>query len=358
MMGLRYKYYLGEWSVLPDFNRLPVQSSGFVPNITLVNKTQAEKYAFMWEGFINIDVGGTYTFRSNSDDGSKIYINTPYDYYVTPVVDNDNTHGSTTPKDGTIDLPPGVYPIIITYFQKTSSSSIAISWKKPGSSSFVTIPDNAFKEAVSSPSNLPSAPSGLTATALSYQKVALSWTDNSNNETGFELSRSLDPVSGFTTIAKVAANTASFKDTTIAPSTKYYYRVRAINANGESAYDRKGTGVDYAYYETDVLSALPNFDNLIPVQTGHVGNFSLGMQLRSDNFAVKYDGFITVPYSGTYKFSTTSDDGSQLYLNGNRIVNNDGAHSSAKVTSSNVSLTAGTLYPISVRFFEGGEVKY
>jgi len=358
MMGLRYKYYLGEWSVLPDFNRIPIQSSGFVPNVTLVNKSQTENYAFMWEGFINIDVGGTYTFRSNSDDGSKIYINTPYSYYATPVVDNDNTHGSTTPKDGTISLTPGVYPIIITYFQKTSSSSIAISWKKPGSSSFVTIPDNAFKETVSNPANLPAAPSALTAVGLSYKKVALSWADNSNNETGFELSRSLDPVSGFTTIAKVAANTTSFQDTIVEPSTKYYYRVRAINANGESAYDRKGSGVDYAYYETDVLTALPNFDNLIPVRTGHVGNFSLGMQLRSDNFAVKYDGFITVPYTGSYKFSTTSDDGSQLYLNGSRIVNNDGAHSSTTVTSSNVSLTAGTLYPISVRFFEvsGSEI--
>ena len=354
MMGLRYKYYLGDWSVLPDFNLIPVQSSGFVPNITLVNKTQTEKYAFMWEGFIRIDAGGTYTFRSNSDDGSKVYINTPYSYYATPVVNNDNTHGATTPQDGPIYLAPGVYPIIITYFQKTSSSSITISWKKPGSNSFVAIPDNVFTETVPAASNLPAAPSALTATALSYKKVALSWTDNSNNETGFELSRSTDSVSGFSTIAKVTANTTSFQDTTVGPSTKYYYRVRAINANGESGYDRKGLGIDYAYYETDALTALPTFDNLIPVRTGHVGNISLGMQLRSDNFAVKYDGFITVPYTGNYKFSTTSDDGSQLYLNGNRIVNNDGVHSSAKVTSSNVSLTAGTLYPISVRFFEVG----
>lgn len=353
MMGLRFKYYLGEWDKLPDFNRTPVQSSGFVPNITLANKSQSEKYAFLWEGFIRIDNGGTYTFRTNSDDGSRLYINAPYDYLATPLVDNDGTHGAQN-RDGTITLNAGVYPIVITYFQKTSGSSMAISWKKPGSGSFVTIPNSVFTESVSAPSNLPAAPSALNAVGLTYKKVALSWTDNSNNETGFELSRSTDPLTGFVSIAKVGANITNFEDSTVEASTKYYYRVRAINANGESSYDKKGRGVDYAYYETNTLSNLPDFSTLIPVQTGHVGNFSLGMQLRGDNFAVKYDGYITVPYSGNYKFSTTSDDGSELYLNNNRIVNNDGLHGNITVYSNNVNLTAGVQYPISVWYFEQG----
>lgn len=353
MMGLRFKYYLGEWDKLPDFSRIPAQSLGYVPNITVANKTQPEKYAFMWEGFIRIDVGGTYTFRTTSDDGSRLYVNAPYGYLSTPLVDNDNTHGAVS-KDGTITLSAGVYPIVITYFQKTSGASMAISWKKPGSGSFVTIPDAVFTESASAPSNLPAAPSALNAVALSYKKVALSWTDNSNNETGFELSRSTDPVSGFVSIVKLGANITSFQDSTVDASTKYYYRVRAINANGESSYDKQGRGVDYAYYETNSLSTLPNFNTLIPVQTGHVGNFSLGMQLRGDNFAVKFDGFISVPYNGNYRFSTTSDDGSELYLNNNRIVNNDGLHGNQKVTSSNIFLNAGVQYPISVWYFEQG----
>lgn len=352
MMGLRYKYYLGEWDKLPDFNRTPVQASGFVPNITLANKSQPEKYAFLWEGFIRIDVAGDYYFSTNSDDGSRLYVNMPYDYLATPTVDNDNTHGAQDRFSQKMTLSAGVYPIVITYFQKTSGSSMAISWKKPGSSSYVAIPDAVFTESVSAPSNLPAAPSALNAVGLSYKKVALSWTDNSNNETGFELSRSTDPVTGFVSIAKVGANVTNFQDSTVEASTKYYYRVRAINANGESNYDKKGRGVDYAYYETNSISSLPDFSTLIPVQTGHTGNFSLGMQLRSDYFAVKYDGYITVPYSGNYKFSTTSDDGSQLYLNNNLIVNNDGLHGNTTVYSTNKSLTAGVPYPISVRYFE------
>lgn len=53
----------------------------------------------------------------------------------------------------------------------------------------------------------PAAPTGLTATA-GKRKITINWTDNSNNETGFKIERSLDGVA-FTQITTVAANTIS-----------------------------------------------------------------------------------------------------------------------------------------------------
>jgi len=76
----------------------------------------------------------------------------------------------------------------------------------------------------------PAAPSNLTAIAVSASQINLAWTDNSNGETGYKVERSTDGVH-FTTIADLAANSTSFKDTGLKRNTKYYYRVRAYYRN-------------------------------------------------------------------------------------------------------------------------------
>jgi len=80
-------------------------------------------------------------------------------------------------------------------------------------------------------------PSGLTATAISKTEIDLAWTDNSSDETGFNVQRATD--SGFTqnvTNTLVAANSTSYADTGLTPGTTYYYQVLARNADADSAY--------------------------------------------------------------------------------------------------------------------------
>jgi len=83
--------------------------------------------------------------------------------------------------------------------------------------------------------SLPIAPSNLRATAVSHGQVNLSWTDNSDNEAGFKVGRSINGVD-FTPLALVNANVTSYKDMTVHGSTKYYYRIRAYNNSGYSAF--------------------------------------------------------------------------------------------------------------------------
>ncbi|MGA2138961.1 MAG: fibronectin type III domain-containing protein [Verrucomicrobiia bacterium] len=90
----------------------------------------------------------------------------------------------------------------------------------------------------------PQAPSGLTATAVSTNQINLSWTDNSNNEDGFNIERAPDNsgVPGaWTPIAAAGANVTTYSDTGAAANTKYWYRVRAYNTGGNSDYSNQAS---------------------------------------------------------------------------------------------------------------------
>lgn len=89
---------------------------------------------------------------------------------------------------------------------------------------------------LSTGSSAPLAPSGLSATATSSSQINLTWVDNSTNETGYYIERSSNGGSSFTQIASVGSNVTSYSNTGLTASTSYTYRIRAYNANGNSAY--------------------------------------------------------------------------------------------------------------------------
>jgi len=92
--------------------------------------------------------------------------------------------------------------------------------------------------------SIPVPPSGLTVSPLSSTSLRIDWTDASSNENTFKLERSLDGTT-FTQIATPAANSTSHTDTGLAPDTTYYYRIRATNTGGDSAYSNIGNGKTY-----------------------------------------------------------------------------------------------------------------
>jgi len=369
--GLNYKYYTytGTWNNLPNLATLTPKYTGHVPNVTLTPRDQNDNFAFLWEGFINIPAGGgTYTFRTRSDDGSKLYLGglnqttSPYNHAATPLVNNDGLHGAQN-ADGTITFSQGgVYPIAIVFYEQGGDEVMTVSWRGPGTNNqFEQIPNSAFEQNVASPGPVPASPSNLVASTVSARRINLTWQDNSNNETGFEIYRSTSESGPFAMVTTVGANRTSFADSLLEPTTTYYYRIKAIGQHGASGFDSEGAGVGYEYYETSGLSALPtNFSSLTPVKTGRVASFGLGMQNRNDNFLLRFSGYINITTAGTYTFFTNSDDGSKLYIGAfneaNLVVNNDLAHAPQEVSGS-ISLSAGR-HPIFVTFFEngGGEV--
>ena len=85
-------------------------------------------------------------------------------------------------------------------------------------------------------SGVPAAPSSLSASAVSSSQINLAWVDASSNETGFKIERAPASAGPWTQIATVGANVTSYSNTGLLPLTTYFYRVRATNAAGDSAY--------------------------------------------------------------------------------------------------------------------------
>jgi hypothetical protein len=83
---------------------------------------------------------------------------------------------------------------------------------------------------------VPDAPTGLSAARLSNTRIDLSWTDASANEDSFRIERSLSDDSGFTTLTTLPAGSTFHSDTTVsdADTTRYFYRVFAVNTHGEA----------------------------------------------------------------------------------------------------------------------------
>ena len=76
-------------------------------------------------------------------------------------------------------------------------------------------------------------------------------------------------------------------------------------------------------------------------------------------FSIRWTGTVTPKYSETYTFTTRSDDGVRLFVNGKRVIDNWTDHGSAEDTAT-VALTAGKPCDLKLEYFNsagGGEMR-
>ena len=107
------------------------------------------------------------------------------------------------------------------------------------------------------PTEPPPTPMGLTATAVSGSAadIDLSWGDVTT-ESGYKIERSADGAGGWVQIATTPSDVTTYRNSALAASTTYFYRVRATNVVGDSGY-------------SNTVSARTNGDSIAPsVPTG------------------------------------------------------------------------------------------
>lgn len=97
---------------------------------------------------------------------------------------------------------------------------------------------------------------------------------------------------------------------------------------------------------------LPDFKSITSSQEGSTPNVKLVGDLK-ENYALEFSGYIDIPQAGRYTFFCSSDDGSGIWLDGIKIVDNDGLHGTQE-RSGVVDLTRG-IYPIRVGYFQATE---
>ncbi|MEQ9423214.1 MAG: T9SS type A sorting domain-containing protein [Cyclobacteriaceae bacterium] len=121
-----------------------------------------------------------------------------------------------------------------------NGSSFSLTGLNAGTTYFVSIFEynNLTSEFLYNSSNPPvasqatttvDAPTNLVSTAQTESSISLSWTDNSDVETGHSIERSLTMSSGFSEVGTASADATTFTDTEVDAGTAYFYRVAATN---------------------------------------------------------------------------------------------------------------------------------
>jgi len=117
----------------------------------------------------------------------------------------------------------------VTYFYRIKATN------QYGESGYTTLSSVATVYTIA-----PNKPYALKATATNATTIALRWSDDSNKEENFVIERSADGTT-FTGLATVARNTVAYNDATATASTKYWYRVKAVNPKGSSDFSNVAT---------------------------------------------------------------------------------------------------------------------
>ena len=272
--GLTYQYYEASganFTSLPTFASLTPKMSGTTTGFDEQSLRQRSYgYALRFTGYVTVPQDGDYTFFTNSDDGSQLFLGDQL------VVDNDGNHGGRE-LSGTIGLQAGTHALTVTYYQDGGDDQLSVSYQGPG------------------------------------------------------VAKQLIPGTSLRVVLPMALRSAE-------------------NPSGTTA------GLLYQYYEAapnTSYTQLPTFASSTPKQTGATATIDeRSLRQRNYGYALRFTGYVTVPTDGIYSFYTNSDDGSQLFIGSQLVVDNDGDHGVQERTGS-IGLQAGT-HAFTVTYYQDG----
>ncbi len=125
-------YATGELDVLPDFATLTPHSTDIVAPVdfpstggTFATSDLADLVAATFEGWVVVPSTGFYTFYSESDDGSKLYVDGQL------VVSNDGLHGMVE-KSGVVGVQAGRHKVRVEFFERYGGAGEIVRFQGPG----------------------------------------------------------------------------------------------------------------------------------------------------------------------------------------------------------------------------------
>jgi alpha-L-fucosidase len=123
--GITYRYFEPTGKIdLSSINNNPT-STGIADILSNNKKQRTDKFAFEFTGYIKIEKDAIYTFFTDSDDGSMLYIDDE------EIVNNDGDHGNVE-KNGKAALKKGYHKIKVLYFDSGGGNSLKVSMQPEG----------------------------------------------------------------------------------------------------------------------------------------------------------------------------------------------------------------------------------
>jgi len=110
-------------------------------------------------------------------------------------------------------------------------------------------------------------------------------------------------------------------------------------------------GLQYSYYEGENLD-IRSVETGAALKKGTTSVINESIKQRKEKYGLLFTGYIRLDKQVMYEFFTTSDDGSQLFIDDELIVNNDGNHGMEE--KSGKALLAMGYHKIKIIYFDSG----
>lgn len=125
---VRYRYYEGSWSALPDFAKLEPKRVGKIEDnrIDITPRDRNDGFAFAFDASLTAPADGKYTFALDSDDGSRLLVDGK------SVVDFDGVHGDGSVRTGNVTLKAGAHTLQVLFFEAAGGEVLRVGWQGPG----------------------------------------------------------------------------------------------------------------------------------------------------------------------------------------------------------------------------------
>jgi len=340
-----------------------------------------DNFSVRWRGRIRAQFSETYTFRTQTDDGVRLWVNGQ------PVIDKWVNQGVTN-WTGTIALTAGqLVEFEMHYFDNFGDAIARLFWSSPSLTEQI-VPGSALFAPAPGTNHRPRAPivtlpsvegeladpMGIVMQTAAFEDVDAGQTHTASDWLIFTTTGSpqlvwsaLNQTGSART--SVTLGNGSFESgfSALGNETNYQLRTRHKDNSGAantewSAYTVRNfttssnalpTGISDEYYSNDTAHRLVG----TPVSRGDTTidffwNGSPFGSVSGDNFSVRWRARVRPQFSETYTFTTRTDDGARLWVNGQLLVDQWVGQAATEV-SGTITLVAGQYYDLEMQYYDG-----
>jgi len=339
---------------------------------------KADGVSVAFTGRIKTRQAGDYTFVGETDDDHWLYVNGKL------VSSDPGPHPARDARTG--GRPDTVVPIklaadseydfVFLVNERDRLFACTMKWIPPGG----VEPEDIPEECLYAETGAPAAPANLTVAETTDTTVKLKFDDDATSELRYAVDRATDPqFLNPAPAGTVPINGTTFTDSNLRKGVTYYYRVRAVNFEGQSApavvaatpgvapatpapavaaapprANRKGVSAHFynaqfwkspkpagaavgpgrtsgnpeplPAQDTLIVIAAPDVDKILPTLSNFFGEDPPAEGLNKDSVSAAFSGRIRPKETGEYTFLCRSDDDHWLLVDGRLVCSDPGAH--------------------------------